>query len=108
MGQLVPDPGVLGGCGPPPVEDATVDEQAQGLTVAILPSVGEEDAAASTAKRKLSLDKAEVLFRERCPGWALWVFTGNRRLAREIGLQPAERVPLFNGKIPCELLRFGP
>jgi putative N6-adenine-specific DNA methylase len=47
------------------------------------------------------------VFRERCPGWALWVFTGNRRLAREVGPEPAERVPLFNGKIPCELLRFG-
>jgi hypothetical protein len=35
------------------------------------------------------------------PGWAVLVFTGNPRLA------PAEEVPLFNGKIPCRLLRFG-
>jgi putative N6-adenine-specific DNA methylase len=44
----------------------------------------------------------------RCPGWTAWVFTGNARLARAIGLEPAEAVPLFNGKIPCRLLRFGP
>jgi putative N6-adenine-specific DNA methylase len=44
--------------------------------------------------------------RERCPGWTAWVFTGNARLAREIGLEPVEQVPLYNGKIPCRLLKF--
>ena len=35
-----------------------------------------------------------------------YVFTGNPRLARAIGLKPDEEVPLFNGKIPCRLLKF--
>lgn len=43
----------------------------------------------------------------RSEGWQVWVFTGNPRLARAIGREPAEEVPLFNGKIPCRLLRFG-
>jgi len=47
----------------------------------------------------------EVL-RERCAGWAAFVFTGNANLAREIGLPIAEQTPLFNGKIPCRLLRL--
>jgi putative N6-adenine-specific DNA methylase len=47
----------------------------------------------------------EVL-RERSAGWAAWVFTGNERLARSIGLPPVESVALFNGKIPCRLLQF--
>jgi putative N6-adenine-specific DNA methylase len=42
----------------------------------------------------------------RCAGWRGFVFTGNARLAREIGLKPARRVALMNGKIPCELLEF--
>ncbi len=46
------------------------------------------------------------VFRQRAQGWTLWVFTGNARLAREIRLEPAEEVPLFNGKIPCRLLKF--
>ncbi|MFM7151482.1 MAG: RNA methyltransferase, partial [Gemmataceae bacterium] len=46
------------------------------------------------------------VFRERAAGWKLWVFTGNARLAREIGMQPAVEVPLYNGKIPCRLLGF--
>jgi putative N6-adenine-specific DNA methylase len=48
------------------------------------------------------------VFAQRCPGWSAWVFTGNPRLADAIGLAPAEQVPLYNGKIPCRLLRFEP
>jgi putative N6-adenine-specific DNA methylase len=46
------------------------------------------------------------VFRERCAGWEVHVFTGNRRLAAAIGIEPAAEVPLYNGKIPCRLLRF--
>jgi putative N6-adenine-specific DNA methylase len=46
------------------------------------------------------------VFRTRCPGWRIFVFSGNARLARLIDLPIAEQVPLFNGKIPCRLLRF--
>jgi putative N6-adenine-specific DNA methylase len=46
------------------------------------------------------------VFTERCPGWTLHVFTGNRRLAGCIGLKAATAVDLFNGKIPCRLLTF--
>lgn len=48
------------------------------------------------------------VFRTRCVGGQAWVFTGNARLAHAIGLEPTESVPLFNGKIPCRLLRFDP
>jgi putative N6-adenine-specific DNA methylase len=39
-------------------------------------------------------------------GWSAFVFSGNQPLARCIGLAPAAQWPLFNGKIPCILLRF--
>ena len=42
----------------------------------------------------------------RCPGWSAFVFTGNAKLADKIGLEPVESVSLFNGKIPCRLLRY--
>jgi putative N6-adenine-specific DNA methylase len=48
------------------------------------------------------------VFRSRCGGRRACVFTGNRALAREIGLQPERKVDLFNGKIPCQLLAFRP
>jgi putative N6-adenine-specific DNA methylase len=46
------------------------------------------------------------VLRERCQGWSACVFTGNANLARQIGLEPVEEVPLFNGKIPCRLLKY--
>jgi putative N6-adenine-specific DNA methylase len=48
------------------------------------------------------------VFARRCGGWSVWVFTGNRHLAGRIGLTPAAEVPLYNGKIPCRLLKFEP
>jgi putative N6-adenine-specific DNA methylase len=55
--------------------------------------------------RALYRTLGEVL-QQRCAGWTAYVFTGNAALARHLGLTPAEQVPLFNGKIPCRLLKF--
>ncbi len=46
------------------------------------------------------------VFAQRCAGWTAFVFTGSPLLADAIGLRPAKQIPLFNGKIPCRLLRF--
>ena len=46
------------------------------------------------------------VFRDVCQGWRVFVFTGNAFLARQIGLKPTEQIHLFNGKIPCRLLKF--
>lgn len=42
----------------------------------------------------------------RCPGWCCWVFTSNGALARRVGLPIIERLHLFNGRLPCQFLRF--
>jgi len=47
-----------------------------------------------------------AVLRERCGGWQAFVFTGNAALARQIGLKPESQVHLFNGRIPCRLLKF--
>ena len=49
----------------------------------------------------------EVL-RQRCRGWRAFLFTGNARLAREVGMAAVAETPLFNGKIPCRLLEYAP
>ena len=46
------------------------------------------------------------IFTKRMRGWTCFVFTGNPNLAACIGLEPAEQIPLFNGKIPCRLLKY--
>lgn len=48
------------------------------------------------------------VFAQRCQGWTAYVFTGNPRLAAAVGLTPAAETPLYNGKIPCRLLKFEP
>jgi putative N6-adenine-specific DNA methylase len=47
----------------------------------------------------------EVL-RQRCPGWDAWVFTGNQTLAEHIDLPVTQEIALYNGRIPCKLLRL--
>ncbi|HEV3117111.1 MAG TPA: THUMP domain-containing protein, partial [Gemmataceae bacterium] len=46
------------------------------------------------------------IFRTRCSGWTVCVFTGNPGLARHIGLPATAEVRLFNGKIPCKLIKY--
>jgi putative N6-adenine-specific DNA methylase len=39
-------------------------------------------------------------------GWTAYLFTGDTRLPKLIGLKPSRRTPLFNGAIECRLFRF--
>ncbi|MDM8005104.1 MAG: class I SAM-dependent RNA methyltransferase [Phycisphaerae bacterium] len=45
-------------------------------------------------------------FKQRCPGWTGYVFTGNMDLAKKIGLKASRRTPFFNAKIECRLLKY--
>ena len=40
------------------------------------------------------------------PGATAWILCGEPRLAKQIGLKPARRIPLYNGPIDCRLLKF--
>jgi putative N6-adenine-specific DNA methylase len=48
------------------------------------------------------------VFRKRCQGWRLCVFTGNALLARQLGLKPARTADFFNGPLRCRMLEFAP
>lgn len=39
-------------------------------------------------------------------GWRAYIFTGDLRLPKLIGLAPSKRTPLFNGAIECRLYEF--
>jgi putative N6-adenine-specific DNA methylase len=43
----------------------------------------------------------------RCAGWRVFVFTAESAPLDQMQLPVAEQVPVFNGKIPCRLLRLG-
>ena len=40
------------------------------------------------------------------PGWRCHFFTADLRMAKLIRLQPARRVPLYNGALECRLYEF--
>lgn len=42
----------------------------------------------------------------RCTGMRAAVFTGNPELARQIGLHPSRRIPMWNGALECRLLLY--
>jgi len=42
----------------------------------------------------------------RCVGWRVYLFTGDLRAPKLIGLAPTKRTPLFNGAIECRLYEF--
>jgi putative N6-adenine-specific DNA methylase len=45
-------------------------------------------------------------FKQKCAGYMGCVFTGNLKLAREIGLRSRRRLTFFNGPLECRLLLF--
>jgi putative N6-adenine-specific DNA methylase len=46
------------------------------------------------------------ILKQRFKGWTAYILTGNRELAKRIGLRAARRFPLFNGSLPCTLLKY--
>ena len=44
--------------------------------------------------------------KQRFAGWQAYVFTGDSRVPKLIGLSPSKRIPLFNGSLECRLYEF--
>jgi 23S rRNA G2445 N2-methylase RlmL len=45
-------------------------------------------------------------FKKRCNGYTGYIFTGNSRLAKAVGLRANRRTVFFNGPIECRLLQY--
>ena len=46
------------------------------------------------------------VLKQRFKGWTAFVLSGNKELARHIGLKSAQRVPVYNGTVPCQWLKY--
>lgn len=44
--------------------------------------------------------------KQSCPGWTGYIFTGNLKLAKQVGLRTSKKTPFFNGDIECRLLKY--
>lgn len=46
------------------------------------------------------------VFKQRFSGWTAYILTGNKELVKRIGLKTSRRIPLYNGSLPCTLLKY--
>jgi putative N6-adenine-specific DNA methylase len=46
------------------------------------------------------------VFKQRFKGWTAYVLTGNKELAKKVGLRASKRIPVNNGALPCTLLKY--
>lgn len=45
-------------------------------------------------------------FKQKCPGYTGYIFSGNRELAKKVGLRASRRIEFWNAKIDCRLFRY--
>ncbi|WP_346289842.1 THUMP domain-containing class I SAM-dependent RNA methyltransferase [Sphaerothrix gracilis] len=46
------------------------------------------------------------VLKQRFKGWTAYVLSGNKALASYIGLKSSERIPVFNGSLPCQWMKY--
>lgn len=46
------------------------------------------------------------IFKQRFKGWTAFILTGNKELAKKVGLRTSRRIPVYNGTIACTLLKY--
>ncbi|MGF1491491.1 MAG: class I SAM-dependent RNA methyltransferase [Microcoleaceae cyanobacterium] len=46
------------------------------------------------------------IFKQRFKGWTAFILTGNKALAKQVGLRTASRTPVYNGGLQCTFLKY--
>ncbi|PSO90260.1 MAG: RNA methyltransferase [Cyanobacteria bacterium QS_6_48_18] len=46
------------------------------------------------------------VFKQRFKGWTAYILTGNKDLAKQVGLKASRRIPVYNGSLACTLLKY--
>ncbi|AFY62324.1 class I SAM-dependent RNA methyltransferase [Synechococcus sp. PCC 6312] len=46
------------------------------------------------------------VLKSRFKGWTAFILSGNKELSQSIGLKSAQRFAVYNGTIPCQLLKY--
>ncbi|MBD2041513.1 THUMP domain-containing class I SAM-dependent RNA methyltransferase [Microcoleus sp. FACHB-672] len=46
------------------------------------------------------------VFKQRFKGWTAYILTGNKELAKRVGLKTSRRLPVYNGSLACTLLKY--
>jgi putative N6-adenine-specific DNA methylase len=46
------------------------------------------------------------VFKQRFKGWTAFILCGNKALSKQVGLRTSRRIAVYNGSIPCTLLKY--
>lgn len=46
------------------------------------------------------------VLKQEFKGWTAFVLSGNKELAQSIGLRSSQRFPVYNGALPCQLMKY--
>lgn len=46
------------------------------------------------------------VLKQRFKGWTAFVLSGNKELGQSIGLKSSQRIPVYNGSLPCQLMKY--
>ena len=46
------------------------------------------------------------IFKQRFTGWTAYILTGSKHLSKRVGLRTSKRIPIYNGSLPCTLLKY--
>ena len=46
------------------------------------------------------------VLKQRFKGWTAFILSGNKELAKYIGLKSAQRIPVYNGSLPCQWMKY--
>lgn len=46
------------------------------------------------------------IFKQRFKGWTAYILTGNKQLAKKVGLRTSRKIAVYNGSLPCTLLKY--
>jgi putative N6-adenine-specific DNA methylase len=46
------------------------------------------------------------VLKQQFKGWTAFVLSGNKELAQSIGLKSSKRIAVYNGALPCQLMKY--
>jgi 23S rRNA G2445 N2-methylase RlmL len=75
-----------------------------GGIIVMNPAYGER--MGETAKLEETYKGIGDFFKQKCRGYAGYVFTGNPALSKKVSLKPRRSIPFFNSNIECRLLEY--
>lgn len=83
---------------------AQIPVPAGGGVVVLNPEYGERMGDIAALSR--TYHRIGDFFKQHCAGFRGFILTGNRELAKNVGLKALRKIPLYNGSIECRLLEY--